>query len=76
MIQWPNLPLPDFRGPNLPLQQFPRAQFAKKNANWAPKSAGPDLPPNRRGPLCLEPFPVSAFSQMMAFQFPQTSKFK
>ena len=42
------------QGPNLPHQHFPwvqfaGAQFAKKMANWAPKSAGPNLPPNQRG---------------------------
>ena len=45
----PNLPGPDLPGPNLPgphlaHQHFPGAQFAT-----APKSVGPNLPPNRRG---------------------------
>ena len=47
----------------LAIAWFPGAQFAtptiskgpicQKMANWAPKSAGPNFPPNRRwGPIC------------------------
>ena len=45
-IQGPNLP-----GPDLRMAQFaaPGAQFAGAQFATAPKSEGPNLPPNRRG---------------------------
>ena len=41
----PNLPGSNLPGPNL----LPRGPICQTMANWAPKSAGPNLPPNRRG---------------------------
>ena len=46
----PNLPGPNLPGPNLPPRgPICRGPICQKMANWAPKSAGPNLPPNRRG---------------------------
>ena len=73
IIQGPDLPGPNLPGPDLPPTNFPgpnllprgpicRGPICQKMANWAPKSAGPNLPPNRRGAqFALNPLVARAY---------------